>query len=102
MLGSTIRKIVTGHRGDDNMAKAKPECGLGNPRWLIKFNGLGITFGNRAKTARAGALVSQNHERRCPAGVAFGPIGTLGIFTNSFESEFRKQVIREKVGISGG
>src|SRR5262245_4939647 len=97
MVRAAVRQVVARHRGDHDVLQPQSRRRL---RHALRFVGLDIecrAARDRTESARARAYVSEDHERRGPAGVALGAVWAAGIFAHCFQPQVAQQRVGEEV-----
>jgi hypothetical protein len=64
LSGPTIRQVVAGHRGNDDVVEVQVGCRLGYPFWFVSVERCGPPVSHGTETALPRAGVAQDHKGR--------------------------------------
>ena len=74
-----------------------PKRGFSHALGFVGFRRVRFAARHRAKPARARAYIPQDHERSRSPSVAFGAIGTAGVFAHGFQLQLTHEIVREGI-----
>jgi hypothetical protein len=92
MIGSTVTKIITGYGRDHDVSQAQPVGSLRQPNRFIRFQGSRPAALHRAKPARAGADIAEDHEGRRFLRITLHAVGAFGVFANRLQPKFVEDI----------
>ena len=102
VVGAAVGQVVTRHRGDHDVAQPQPVAGFGQSFGLVERNLVGPPALDRAKAARPGANVAQDHERRRSPGPALRAVRAAGALADGLEPQLADQAARKRHPARGG
>jgi hypothetical protein len=102
VFGAPIWEVVASDRSYDNVPESQPLRGFGESLGFVVFRRVRMPARHGTETARTGADITQDHEGRRLARIAFHAVGAFGVVADGFQPQIGEQPGREMVAIAPG